>query len=112
MTHDINTLKHYLLIVVVVSAVGATSVPIIYSFSKWWINMLGRLFMLQSVAFAMAIDLTVLFQFWIPGILTIFWIETATFTAIAISTMGLTWWIFRLNIRARRGSSREYQTVK
>lgn len=98
MTRDIEVLRAWLLVVVVIAAVGATSVPIIYSFSAWWVRPIGRVLMLQSVAFAGAMDTTVIFAFWMPAdILVLFWVQALIFTGIAVSTIALAKGIWRLN---------------
>jgi len=109
MTHDVDVLRRYLLIVVFISAMGSTSVPLIYAFSPWRTRAIGRMFMLQAVSFAVALDMTVLFQFWMPSnILVLFWIETFVFTAIASSTIMLAWMMWRLNHPSKKkGSKRE-----
>lgn len=87
MTRDIEILRAWLLVVVIIAAIGATAVPILYSFLPWRKHQIGPPFMLQAVAFAGAIDMTVLFAFWQPDeILVIFWIQALVFTGIAVST--------------------------
>lgn len=82
----------------IVAAVCATSVPIIYVFSPWYVSKLGRAFMLQAVAFAAAVDLTVLFQFWrTMNIEALFWVNLVVLGLIAVATAVLTIVIFRLN---------------
>jgi phage-related holin len=85
-TRDANVLRLWLLVVVVISAIMATTVPVLYSRYRWRKYMIGRVFMYIAVSLAAALDMTVLFQFWTPDILVIFWIETAIFTALAVST--------------------------
>lgn len=103
MTRDINVLRAWLLAVVFIAAVGANSFPIIYSFFPWRSHLIGRLLMLQGVAFAAAIDMTVLFAFWTPeDILVIFWVQGLVFTGIAWSTISLTWGMWRMNHPKKR----------
>lgn len=87
MTRDINVLRMWLLIVVVIAAISTTAVPVLYSRLPWRSKTAGKFFMMQAIAFAAAIDTTVLFQFWHPDILVEFWIDTVIFTAIAASTI-------------------------
>lgn len=97
MTRDVNVLIVWLLIVVIIAAVGATAVPIIYSFLNWKKHLIGRMFMVQAIAFAGAIDMTVLFHFWKPkDILIVFWVQALVFTGIAVSTIMLSWATFRI----------------
>lgn len=98
MTHDLVTLIHWLHIVVWIAAVCATLFPIIYAFSPWFSTVLGRVLMLQSVSFALALDVTLLFAYWHPDdILIIFWTDVMVFTLIAISTVALTFMLLRTN---------------
>lgn len=102
MTRDIDTLVRYLLVVVIIAAISSTAVPILYATGPWRAKVLGRLFMLQAVSFALALDMTVLFQFWQPkDILWLFWIQTVVFTLIAISTSALAWLSWRVNHRPK-----------
>lgn len=96
--YDIDFLTGWILGCVIVAAIGATAVPILYSFSPWRSRRLGQLFMLQALAFAAAVDLNVIFAFWTPSnVLVMFGIEAFIFTAIAISTSALSWLMWRLN---------------
>jgi hypothetical protein len=95
MTRDINVLRIWLLIVVVIAAAAATAVPVLYSRFPWRQYAIGRLFMMKAIAFAVALDVTVLFQFWVPDILVIFWIEAIVFTAIAVTASLMVWLMWR-----------------
>lgn len=98
MTEDIETLKLWIHICLIVAALGTTAFPLLYSLTPWRSTMLGQLVMLQAAAFALAIDLTLLFQFWTPdSILLIFWVNAVVFNLIAISTTALTWAMWRMN---------------
>lgn len=103
MTRDVEVLRAWLLIVVVIAAIGATAVPVLYSFLPWRKHRIGPPFMLQAVVFAGAIDSTVLFAFWRPSdILVMFWVQAMIFTGIAISTTTLVWVTIRLRYPTRR----------
>lgn len=98
MSENIEFLGMWILICTIVAAVGTTAVPVLYAFSPWRSRRLGQLFMLQAVAFAMAIDLTVLFEIWRPiNILVLFWVNAVVFTFIASSTSALAIFMWRLN---------------
>lgn len=87
MTHDIQSLAHWLRVCLLIAAACTTVFPILYSFSKWHVSALGRILMFQAVSFAFTLDVTALFQYWHPhDILVIFWVEAIAFTLIAIST--------------------------
>lgn len=96
MTRDVDVLTAWLLIVVVIAAISATAVPVLYSRSNWRSRPLGKRFMAQAISFAAALDTTVLFQFWHPDILVMFWMETAIFTVIALSTFGMALKVWKL----------------
>lgn len=103
MTHNLEVLTVWILFCVFIAALGATAVPILYSFSKWRERRLGQLFMLQAVSFALAIDFTFLFNIWTPkSILVLFWLNALVFTMIAISTSALAWLMWRLNHPKKR----------
>lgn len=91
-------------VVIVIAAVCASSFPILYMFSPWHTSRVGRAFMLQSIAFAAALDLTVLFQFWTPtDPLVQFWIAAPSFTFIAATSVYLTWNLWVLNHKGKEG---------
>lgn len=98
MTHNSEILREWIFAALCMAALGSTLVPILYSFSPWRSRVLGKLFMLQAVFFAVSLDFTVIFSFWTPAnILVDFWVEFITFTGIAISTFALTIKIWLLN---------------
>lgn len=103
MTRDIEVLRAWLLVVVVIAAIGATAVPVIYSFLPWRKHRVGFAFMLMAISFAAALDMTVLFAFWRPQeILILFWVQAIVFTGIAISTSTLAWVTLRLRYPTKR----------
>ena len=107
MTRDVDTLVRYLLVMVVIAAISSTAVPVLYSFGPWRTRKLGRLFMLQAISFSLALNMTVLFQFWHPkDILWVFWIECVVFTMIAVSTSALAWLGWRENHAKYKGKRR------
>ena len=100
---DIDVLAVWILICVIVAAIGTTAVPILYSFSPWRSHLLGQLFMLQAISFALAVDFTALFAVWSPkNILVMFWVNTIVFTAIAVSTSSLALLMWKLNHPKKR----------
>jgi len=60
--------------------------------------------MLQAIAFSVAMDLTLLFQYWFPrgNIALAFWINAILLTMIAGSTLALAVLIFRMNYTKTR----------
>jgi hypothetical protein len=102
MTHDVQTLRQWLFVVVVIAGVGATSVPLLYAFTGWRTSRLGKLFMFKSLAFATLVDTFVLFKFWKPNIYVIALVYTIVFAAIATFSVGMSLYIFRANWLGRK----------
>lgn len=105
MTHNIHVLTEWIRIVAIVTAVCTTSVPVLYSRFPWRTRRIGQMFMLQAIAFAAAMDMTVLFSYWHPkDILIIFWVDAVVLSAIAVSSAAfaiLIWRYIRQNRKAR-----------
>ena len=118
MTRDIETLRAYLRVIVVVVALCATSVPVVYSFSPWRSKPLGMLIMWLTVTLAVAVDVNILFMVWIPrDILVLFWINAIVLSMIGASTASLTFYIWKVNHIRKRVfyllfSDKLYQVLK
>jgi len=98
MTTDVDVLMNWIQACLAIAAVFTTAFPFLYLFSPWYSTKLGRLLMLQAVAFALAIDMTLLFQFWVPvNVLIIFWMNAFVFFLIAIATGALTIMLWHTN---------------
>lgn len=94
MTQDMKVLTAWIFLCVLLAAVGTTTVPIIYSFYPWRLRPIGRLFMLQSISFALATDLTAMFMLWPPNnLLVMFWINALVFSFIAVTTLSTAIWL-------------------
>lgn len=105
MTHDLETLMHWLKGFLIVAAICTTLFPLVWAFSPWWSTAVGRLVMLQSVAFALAIDATLYFQVVeidMDHILTIFWVQAVIFGLIALASVSLTYTVIRMNYFSRK----------
>jgi len=90
MNHDISNLVHWLHVFVIIAAVCATAFVILYAFLPWYASPLGRMLMLLSFSYALAIDMTCLFFYWHPSdILVEFWIDVIVFALIAIASTAL-----------------------
>lgn len=112
MPHDIQNLLHWLHICLTIAAICSTLFPILYAFSPWYASIIGRVLMLQSVAFAAAIDFTWLVQYWRPfGILTMFWVEAVIFTLISATSLALTLIMVRANYFRYRRKIKRRQNV-
>lgn len=105
MTRDLETLQHWLLIFLWVASVCTTLFPVLWAFSRWWTTLVGRLLMLQSLALALAVDLTLAFQYIEVGpddLLMIFWLNAVVFGLIALASVLLTFAMIRLNYFRRK----------
>lgn len=112
MTSETEALMTWIQVCLVVAALCATSFPVVWAFSRWWSTLLGRLLMLQAVAFAAAIDLTLVFHFVEisrDNIQTLFWVNAIVLGLIAISTLLLTVTVVRMNYirRQKKGTKDE-----
>lgn len=100
MPHDVETLRSWAHLCLVVAAVCTTAFPVLWAFSRWWSTTLGRLLMLQAVSFSVAVDLTLLFHHWQvkPEQLEfVYWLQAVVFSMMALSTLLLTGTMLRLN---------------
>src|ERR1700754_2762695 len=103
--HDLAIVTLWFQIATILAAIGATAIPILYAFAPWWSRAIGRLFMAQAVAVALALDRVVLFIFWRPNVI----VRTAlngliiSLIAGAVWTMAIyIWRLQRPNQMARR----------
>lgn len=104
MTRDVETLRYWIRIVLIIAALGTNSVPLLYFFAPWRSHAIGRFFMLQAVAFAVAMDMSLLFSFWQPkDIRIVFWVNAIVLTGIAVSTSSLTVLMWKANYLQKRG---------
>lgn len=91
------TLSEGVLVSLIFAAVTTTAFPILYSFSPWYRSHLGRAFMAQAVAFSMAMDLTLLFKFWLPKSESKHAVSIVAFILIGLASLGLTGMMYRMN---------------
>lgn len=113
MTHDVQVLTVWIQLCLLLAAFFATLFPVLYSFAPWWSTRLGRALMLQGIAFALALDLTLLFSFWVPeDILVLFWVNAIVFTLIAFATGYLTWKMLKHNVYIPLRSKKEASNVR
>lgn len=85
-----------------VAAFFSTLFPVLYMFSAWYKTSLGRVLMFQALAFAAAIDVTLLFQFWRPTLAVALVVNTVVFSTIAVSTALLSILLWRWNFAKGR----------
>lgn len=100
---EIETLERVTLVFLWIAAVCTTSFPILYAFSPWYRTPLGRVVMLQAGAFALALDVTLLHNYWIPeDQFHIFLINAAVFGVIALATGSMTYLLWKANYEVKR----------
>lgn len=104
---DVETLRFWIRICLWVCAVCTTLVPLIYSLSPWYKSLLGRAFMIQAFAFALIVDITLIFSYWRPDsrsdIVVRFWVDAILLTVVAGATLLLAVTIWQLNHRTHQG---------
>ena len=99
MTHDIHLLTLWIQGCLILAAISTTAFPVLYAFAPWWSTRLGRGLMIQGIAFALAIDLTLLFTFWeTDNILLLFWVNAVVLTLLAFASGYLTWKMLKHNV--------------
>lgn len=115
MPHDIEDLKRWIQICLIVAGLCATAIPVLYAFSTWNRSWLGRSFMAYTITIAVVLDVTAVFQFWHPtDIEALFWVNATSFTLITVTSIMLALvllyenhgkWIRRRKIRDGGSSS-------
>jgi hypothetical protein len=107
MSTDVEALRMWGRVVLIIAAVCTTSVPIMYSYYPWRSRLLGKIFMLQAISFAVAIDLFTIFSIWSPlEYQWLFWVRAIVLTLIAGSTSAMTWMMWRFSKPLRKGRRR------
>lgn len=102
MTRDPVVLENIIKYALFVAAFFATLFPLLYSFSEWNKSVLGRILMLHGISLALALDVTVLFYFWQPkDILVFFWVEIVIFSLIAVANLLMCVYLVRYNYMNR-----------
>lgn len=104
MIHNVDVFRTWIRVALLVAAICTTAVPILYSFSNWRSRPIGRLFMLQAIAFAVAMDLTSFLTFFRNLSVGIrFLVDVFFLTMIAISTAMLAWKMWEMNHPKKKG---------
>ena len=95
---DLEALRLWVRVCLVVAAIWTTAFPILYLFSPWRLTGLGKVLMLQGIAFALAMDLTAAFNFWMPihRMKLAYIIDALVLTFIAASTGALTVMLWKI----------------
>lgn len=103
MDPEIETMIFWIRTCLVIAAICTTAFPVLYAFSPWYNSWLGRTLMLQTLSFAVTIDLTVIFLFWPPeNVMVRIWINLAAFTLIAFSSAALTFVLWTKNYQRHK----------
>lgn len=103
MNNDLAALEFWIHGCMWIAAICTTAFPVLYLFSPWYGSPLGRVLMLQGASFALAMDVTLLFQYWAPADpMVIFWINAFVLSLIAAATASLTFHLWRSNYRHRQ----------
>lgn len=98
MVRFVDELIDWMYIVIGIAAFFTTLFPILYASSPWYKSALGRIFMVQSIALAMAVDATLLTRVWVPTHpVGVFLMDASIFTLIAITSASLTYQMWTLN---------------
>lgn len=97
---------------VIMAALGTTAIPTVYAFTPWRTRVLGKMFMLNSVLFAMTIDLTAILYIWkLEDTTMALWLRALRFGFIACATAVVAWWIWRLNFQEEKDDGSEARTL-
>lgn len=85
---DVQTVIHISQIFLVIAGFCVTTFPLLYGlYSPWYRSPLGRAVLLQSVAVALAIDLSIIGQFWTittdPTFILVINVSVLSFVALA-----------------------------
>jgi hypothetical protein len=99
---SVNAWMVLILIFAIIAAICTTAFPILYAFYPWRSTILGKMLMLQALAFALAMDGTVIFNLWMPNLIVGVIVEVVVFGMIAASTASLTVLMWRANHVSRK----------
>ena len=101
MSLEVETFDAIILIALVIASVCTTAFPLLYSLSPWHKSILGRTMMAQSIAFSLAVDLTLLFRFWMPPYPWGRFVTMLVLLIVAGTTATLTGILWKLNYTNR-----------
>lgn len=108
MTHNIEVLRMWIRVVVLITAVCTTSLPILYAFFPWRSRPIGKVFMMMAISFALAMDLSAVFSYWKPtnaNVLWIFWADVVVLTGIAMSSVFMMIIMIRIALITKKEAS-------
>lgn len=103
MSPDVADLLFWIRVGLWVAAICTTSFPLLYLFSPWYGSKIGRALMLQGIAFAVTVDITLLFQYWeTENLMLIFAINLFAISFIATASAALTVMLWVSNYKRRQ----------
>lgn len=113
MNSDAQSLSAWVMACLIIASICTTAFPVLYFFSgRWYADHVGRALMGQSIAFAVALDLTLLLKFWHPHPHHIVYvIAVIAYTAIAATTAGITGLMVRYNYFRKENSDEEFDPI-
>lgn len=98
MNIDAQQLTTLVTVCMIIASTCTSAVPVIYAFSPWYRSRLGRAFMVQALAFSVALDFALLFRFWRPEDIRVLHVLVASvYISIAAATAGIAWLMIQLN---------------
>lgn len=94
-------------------SLATTAFPVLYSFTPWYKSVLGRIMMLNSIAFAFTVDMTFAFNFFLTSMpewayLTI---GIVGFTAIGLTMTSMSMYLALLYAKVIRSGAGVRQTM-
>lgn len=99
MNHDLGMALDLGRILLVIAAITSTSFQFLYMFTPWYKSPLGRAVMLQAIALCFALQLQVVFTFFVQDIPlnVLYWINDGILLVIVIATSMLAYlqWTYR-----------------
>jgi hypothetical protein len=107
MSVDIDTIRTYLRVCMIIAAVCTTAFPLLYAFSPWYRSVLGRALMIQAIGFALILDITAFYTL-VDGenVKVKLWVYTFGFTYIALAAAFLTSRLWEINHRVRKNQEK------
>lgn len=105
--HTLHVLTIWIRVVLIISAICTTSVPVMYAFFPWRSRPVGRILMAKGISFAAAMDLSALFSVWKPqSIFFLFLVDAIVLTMIAISTLCMSLYMGKIIFLWRKAAKR------
>lgn len=106
MPNDIDTVLHWTKVFGLIAAICVSTFPLLYLFSPWYRSQLGRSLMLQSFSVALALDISVVYQYWAftTNLQTILIVNIGVLVFISLASLYLTTMLFIYNFKSHKGN--------